>query len=105
MKVSFAVSVLHPDRNEASDPAVDRFWTLLKYPDSVLNESALQGWDCVALSLCINGQPIEVLESIEPINAGRHWLNNQSAAVQLMPNAEFLCVQCDRPWREPWCEG
>ena len=40
------------------------------YHSSVLT-SDLQGWDCVALSLCINGQPIEVLESIEPIKAGR----------------------------------
>ena len=40
------------------------------YHSSVL-KSALQGWDCVVLSLCINGQPVEVLESIEPFKNGR----------------------------------
>ena len=39
------------------------------YHSSVL-KSALQGWDCVVLSICINGQPVEVLESIEPLKNG-----------------------------------
>ena len=70
MKVSFAVSVLHPDRNEEISFHESVLDAVEDYHSSVL-KSALQGWDCVALSLCINGQPIEVLEIIEPINAGR----------------------------------
>ena len=70
MKVSFAVRVMHPDRDEDISFQESVLDAVEDYHSSVL-KSALQGWDCVALSLCINGQPIEVLESIEPINAGR----------------------------------
>ena len=68
MKVSFAVCITHPDRDEdisfhesVLDAVEDYHSSVLKCP---------QGWDCCPL-LCINGQPVEVLESIEPINAGR----------------------------------
>jgi len=70
MKVSFAVRITHPDRDEEISFHESVLDAVEDYHSSVL-KSALQGWDCVALSLCINGQPIEVLESIEPINAGR----------------------------------
>ena len=70
MKVSFAVRITHPDCDEDISFHESVLDAVEDYHSSVL-KSALQGWDCVALSLCINGQPIEVLESIEPINAGR----------------------------------
>ena len=70
MKVSFAVCVTHPDQDAETSFHESVLDAVEDYHSSVL-KSALQGWDCVVLSLCINGQPVEVLESIEPIQKAR----------------------------------
>ena len=70
MKVSFAVCVTHSDQREETSFHESVLDAGEDYHSSVL-KSALQGWDCVVLSLCINGQPVEVLESIEPLKKGR----------------------------------
>ena len=70
MKVSFAVCVTHPNREEEVSFYESVLDAVEDYHSSVL-KSALQGWDCVVLSLCINGQPVEVLESIELFKNGR----------------------------------
>ena len=69
MKVSFAVCITYSDQREETlhESVLD---AVEDYHSSVL-KSALQGWDCVVLSLCISGQPVEVLESIEPLKNGR----------------------------------
>ena len=70
MKVSFAVCITYADRREDASFHESVLDAVEDYHSSVL-KSALQGCDCVVLSLCINGQPVEVLESIEPLKNGR----------------------------------
>ena len=70
MKVSFAVCVTHSDQREETSFHESVLDAVEDYHSSVL-KSALRGWDCVVLSLCINGQPVEVLESIEPLKNAR----------------------------------
>ena len=70
MKVSFAVCVTHPDQREEISFHESVLDAVEDYHSSVL-KSALQGWDCVVLPLCINGNRVEVLEGIEPLKNGR----------------------------------
>jgi len=70
MKLSFAVCVTHADQEAETSFHESVLDAVEDYHSSVL-KSALQGLDCVVLSLCINGQPVEVLESIDPIQNGR----------------------------------